>query len=146
MQPLKTILLSPIAFGDTTSCLGGQLIVLLRVIDAFYPHLRWYVADVRTTGGSLTSYRQSTPVLTGDTKLLIEAVQNVEQFESGVFAGVPCSIEQPRFRSGGLWTEDEDCADLCDALIEVRAFDTSYWLVAISDPELGRCIDEHFQR
>jgi hypothetical protein len=60
--------------------------------------------------------------LVGDTQALIRAALNVEQFESGVFVGVRHSLEQPAFRTGGLWTEDEDAADLGDAIVEVRAF------------------------
>ncbi len=55
-----------------------------------------------------------------------------------VFVGVSPTTTEPRFRAGGLWTGDSETADLGDALIELRAFDTSYWSVAIADPGLGQ--------
>lgn len=63
----------------------------------------------------------------------------MEQFESGVFVGVPSLVSSPSFRAGGLWTEDYDEADLGDAALELRAFDTSYWLIAAL--EAGLCGD-----
>ena len=60
----------------------------------------------------------------------------MDQFVSGVFAGVPRGIETPRFRPGGLWTEDEDTADLYDSVVEVRAFDTCYFLITSNDEAL----------
>jgi hypothetical protein len=49
-----------------------------------------------------------------------------------------------RFRPGGLWTEDEEDADLCDALVEVRAFDTTYVSVATNDDAVADRIAEEF--
>lgn len=76
---------------------------------------------------------------------MIEAAQRVDQFESGVFAGVPSVIAQPVFRAGGLWTEDEEAADLGDAAVEVRAFDTSYWSIATADPDLAQILRERIE-
>ncbi|MFO0591156.1 MAG: hypothetical protein U0441_26660 [Polyangiaceae bacterium] len=67
---------------------------------------------------------------------LAHAVAEVEQFESGVFVGVPGELNDPAFRSGGLWTEDEDAADLGDAVVEVRAFDWTYWSVATNNADI----------
>jgi hypothetical protein len=68
----------------------------------------------------------------------------VTQFESGVFVGVPSECLNPRFRTGGLWTEDEEDADLCDAFVEVRAFDTTYVSVATNDDAVAARIAEEF--
>jgi hypothetical protein len=80
------------------------------------------------------------PELIGDTKVLASAAQTVAQFESGVFAGVSSRCLNPRFRSGGLWTEDEEAADLGDVLVELRAFDATYISVATNDVELAERI------
>ena len=117
-----------------------QLVRLLRLIHALRLDLKWYVADVQTIGPFPVHRREATPILIGDTGALIEVAQRVNQFESGVFAGVPSSIDQPTFRAGGLWTEDEEAADLGDAVVEVRAFDTSYWSIATADANLARTI------
>lgn len=137
MRPRETIHLGPAAFSEETSCVGRQLAELLRAIEELHPNLKWYAADVQTIGPFPPLRRDPVPTLMGDTEAMIQAVRRVEQFESGVFAGVPRSVDRPEFRSGGLWTEDEDAADLGDAIVEVRAFDTSYWFVATTDTELA---------
>lgn len=144
MRPHEIVHLGPAAFGSETSCLGQQLVGLLRVIEVLHPHLKWYVADVQTIGPSPTPRREPVPNLVGDTEALIKAARKVEQFESGVFVGVPPSLDRPVFRTGGLWTEDEDAADLGDAIVEVRAFDTSYWSIATTDTKLARGVLERF--
>jgi hypothetical protein len=146
MRPRDMVRLQASAFHGAMSCLGEQLVALLHTIQELRPGLKWYVADAQTIGPSPVPRREPTPVLIGDTRALIEAAQRVEQFESGVFAGVPSAIAQPAFRAAGLWTEDEEDADLGDAAVEVRAFDTSYWSIATADPNLARIIRERLER
>jgi hypothetical protein len=136
MRPSDIISVDPAAFRSETSCLGDQLVRLLHAVRAARPDIKWYVADVQTVGPSPVARRQPEPVLIGATESLIQVAQRVEQFESGVFAGVSSTIEQPAFRCGGLWTDDEAYADLGDAIIEIRAFDMSYWSIATSDADL----------
>jgi hypothetical protein len=145
MLPSEVTHLRPLAFGSETSCLGGQLVQLLRATEALYPHVKWYVADVQTIGPSPTPRRESIPRLVGDTDALIRAARQVEQFESGVFVGVPHSLDRPVFRAGGLWTEDDDRADLGDGVVEIRAFDTSYWSIATAEPALAKGILERIR-
>ena len=97
MRPRDIVRLQPSAFRGVVCCLGEQLVALLQTIQEIQPGLKWYVADTQTIGPSPVLRRESTPVLIGDTRALIEAVQRVEQFESGVFAGVPSSTAQPAF-------------------------------------------------
>jgi hypothetical protein len=144
MRPREIIHLGPAAFGDTTACLGQQLIELLRAIEAVQPGLKWYGADVAAVGPSPMPLREPVPSLIGDTEALIQAARLVVQFESGVFVGVPDSLRAPAFRIGGLWTEDEDDADLGDAVVEVRAFDTSYWSIGTADAKLTAGIRDRF--
>ena len=145
MHPGNVVHLGPGAFRSPLSCLGEQLVVLLRVIQKRHPDLKWYAADVETIGPSPVPGRAPTPILIGEVNTLILAAHRVDQFESGVFVGVPSAIEQPIFREGGLWTEDEDDADLGDATIEVRAFDTTYWSIATADPNLAASIRERLE-
>jgi hypothetical protein len=146
MRPGDVVRLPPAAFGSVMSCLGEQLVVMLQMIQELHPGLEWYIADAHTVGPPPVPRREPTPILVGDTTALIEAAQRVEQFESGVFAGVPGAIAQPAFRAGGLWTEDEEAADLGDAAVEVRAFDTSHWSIATADPNFANMIRERLEQ
>lgn len=146
MRPRDIVRLEPAAFRSVMSCLGEQLVALLQTIQELRPDLNWYVSDAQTIGPSPVPRREPTPILIGDARAMIQAAQRVEQFESGVFAGVPSAIDQPAFRAGGLWTEDEEAADLGDAAVEVRAFDTSYWSVATAEPNLAQIIRERLEQ
>jgi hypothetical protein len=97
MRPRKTIRLGAAAFGDEISCLGWQFVALLRAIEELDPNLTWYAADVQTIGPSPTHRRDPTPALIGNATALMQAGQLVEQFESGVFVGVPLSCHRPSF-------------------------------------------------
>lgn len=145
MRPRVVIHLDPTAFGGEPVCLGRQLAELLRAIETVHPELRWYGGDIQAIGPRSMSARKPTPVLLGSTEALVQAARAVEQFESGVFVGVSGSVSCPVFRAGGLWTEDEEDADLGDALIEVRAFDTSYWSIGTTDAKVVSQIGERFE-
>jgi hypothetical protein len=63
-------------------------------------------------------------------------LRGVDQFGSGVLVGVSAECRDPHFRQGGLWTEDDEFADLEDPVVEIRMFDTSYISVASTDESL----------
>lgn len=136
MKPLRVIRFGSTSFDSETVCLGSQLSEILRIIDRVTVGLDWYVADVQTLESQFPQYARPAPVKVGDTITLRKLVETVSQFEGGVFAGVPADIAEPAFRDGGLWTEDEEFADIGDAIVEVRAFDTSYISVASRNLDL----------
>jgi hypothetical protein len=134
------------AFGDDpAACLGGQLAAVIEAIARVRPPLQWYVADVETTGFQFPFGRHPEPRMVGDAASLMTMARQVEQFVSGVFVGVPADQSQPTFRGGGLWTDDDELADLGDALVEVRTFDTSCVLVASRDADLLDAVERHLK-
>lgn len=131
MKPSWTIQLDKVAFGGASAvCTGNQVATVIATIDKIAPRLTWYIADIQAIGQSVLCAKAERSVRVGDASDLIEKAQAVIQFESGVFMGVPATNSNPKFRRGGVWTEDAEDADLEDAVVEVRAFDTTYISVA----------------
>lgn len=131
-------------------CLGDQIAELVEQVDRLLPNLMWYMADLEYNGGhSIDRFsRDPIPTAIGNADALIEFSQKVNQFLSGVFAGVPKHTDTPRFRDGGLWSEDygEDAADLGDSVIEIRAFDTSWITVASHSEGIIESLRDYFQK
>jgi len=140
MQVMKYVHLGRVSFGNEPPCLGSQLVKLLHVIDAICPNLTWYAADIQAVGEFPIPHGEPRARIVGDSEALAHMSTGVDQFESGVFAGVPRSLTKPTFRAGGLWTEDEENADLGDAIIELRAFDTSYWSIAATESKVVKYV------
>lgn len=126
--------------ASSSACQGAHLAMIIAEIGLERPDLNWYVADVQVIGQPFVPCDQD-PRLVGGSAELARLAGDVIQFESGVFAGVPHNVRSPTFRTGGLWTEDPDSADLGDALVEIRAFDTSYIVVITSDEAIARCAE-----
>lgn len=123
--------------GSTTACQGQQVALVIRAVAEAVPGLVWYASDVLAPGSPFwTRFQGSTPERVGPSDDATSLAEVVPQFESGVLVGVPEWVTKPRFRSGGVWTEDEDGADLGDGVVEIRAFDTDYILVTASDPRI----------
>lgn len=113
-----------------TACQGPQVAMLVRAVAEVAPGLTWYASDVLAPGVPFWSqFRGATPGLVGLAADVAREAEVVPQFESGVLVGVPDRVTQPRFRDGGVWTEDEEGADLGNGVVEIRAFDTKYILV-----------------
>jgi hypothetical protein len=147
MRPRRLLRLGREVFeGAWIACQGRQIAVLVEAIGRIRPGLAWYIADIQQIGGAHVTSRQSTPERLGDTAALVRIAGAVEQYESGVFAGVPDGAVNPEFRAGGLWTEDEDTADLGDAIVELRAFDTTYVSLATTDEEIAKLAMDAFPR
>ena len=134
-------MLGPRVFGSTLACLGTHFALLVRHVDEVRPGLQWYVADVFPEFAGLPCQRH-TPQAVGDSDTFARALDAAGQFESGVFVGAPGARGAPRWRNGGLWTEDEDTADLGGATVELRAFDTSYILCLSEDRTLLSLFEE----
>jgi hypothetical protein len=147
MKPQHFIHLDKTAFpGANVVCTGVQVAAVIKHIVEVEPGLLWYMADLETIGRQFPPGRTPIPQLIGDAASLLDAVTGVEQFTSGVFVGVPRDLAPPSFRAGGLWTEDKDDADLGDAVLEIRAFDTSYVSVATADRALAQHVIHAFAR
>ena len=143
MMPSRVVHFGASAFGARAACLGDQVALVVSRIGELLPDLRWYVADVECTGTSFTG-RTPTPVDVGDTHALMRAAGQVSQFTSGVFAAIPADLTQPRFREGGLSTDGDEVADLGDAVVEVRALDTTYVSVAATNESLLQRLEAQF--
>jgi hypothetical protein len=143
MQPTRVLHFGADVFGTQAACLGDQVAMVVARIGELLPNLRWSVADVECTGAPFTG-RTPTPVDVGDADALMRAALQVNQFTSGVFVAIPAELTQPRFREGGLWTDDDEAADLGDAVVEVRAFDTTYVSVASTNEAFLQRLEAEF--
>lgn len=146
-KSVHTIYIRSKSFQSSVICEGVQIAEIVREIDALLPSLAWYVADIEFYDYLDDQHpRDPKPVAIGDANALIEFSRSVSQFLSGVFAGVPRGIETPRFRDGGLWSEDtgEEVEDLGDSVIEVRAFDTSWIEVTSRDRDVIGALRDRF--
>jgi hypothetical protein len=104
----------------------------------------WYGADIEISGKlpfklGLDGW---IPKKIGDISNLIKLSQNVDQFLSGVFFALPKDI-------GKLWnrefsTEDEPFRDIEDAILEIRAFDTTYFEIYSSNLEIIESLARYF--
>jgi hypothetical protein len=91
--------------------------------------LEWWIADVfpnSGTGGSRT------PERFGSTASLAAWSSGVRQFESGVFIAARPGATPAAVRST-VSSEDDPWLDMAEALVEIRAFDTTYLDVVLAD-------------
>lgn len=107
-------------------CLGWQLARVIDALSRTTPSMLWYCADVDTNGlNPFYSDIRSQVMLIGEAQELLSRVVKVDQFWSGIFFGVSAPKASPRLRENSS-TEDAVPSDMGDALVEVRAFDTTY--------------------
>jgi hypothetical protein len=129
--------------GSSTVCQGWQLANALAAVVSVAPDLSWYAAHVTSIGQSW-NIEATHPAKIGQVTDLIEVARAVPQFGGGVFVGVPGGCTAPRFREGGLWTEDAPDADLGDGIVEVRAFDTTFIEVLSADAAILNGVARHY--
>lgn len=130
--------------GESTCCSGEQLRELLHQLKSWVNDCVWHVSDVKTNNsveslvsGELQKQRLSTDFLN-------ELCSQVDQFLSGIFLAVPAKIDMPHLNPG-LVTEDEPTVDLGDAILEIRAFDTSYFELYTADNKLAEWLKNFYQ-
>ena len=123
--------------NELICCTGEQLREVLRQISSWVEGCVWHISDVKTNNSveSLASSELEKQRLS--TESLNELCSKVDQFLSGIFLAVPAKIDKPQLNTGFL-TEDEPTSDLGDAILEIRAFDTSYFELYTADYELSK--------
>jgi len=133
-EPKYLIRLDKKAFShDEVICLGSQLKSIIKNLsELIEPHV-WFGADVdaispmpKKLGIDSFQLRKI-----GDSHSLINLCENIDQFLSGVFIAVKEKDHNFKCSELRVGTEDEQfrSLNLDGILIEIRAFDTSYFEV-----------------
>lgn len=125
-------------------CLGFQLLKILNVIGPFCKTFFWYGVDVEVNGefpfkNNLQGWIPKKIGYIEDLELL---AKNTDQFLSGVFFALPVDV-------GPIWerefsTEDLPFRDMEEAVLEIRAFDTSYYEIYSNDIKIMKVLSENF--
>lgn len=120
-------------------CLGCQLVELLEFIEKLIPNALWYFFDVESNEQQ-KEYPKSFGINITDLK---EIGIQTEQFLSGVFIAMQ---ENSKIENVDIRTEDDEYRTLNTdgVILEIRAFDTSYFEVYSDSYEIIKKIADHF--
>lgn len=132
LEPKYLIRLDKKIFShDQVVCLGSQLKSIVKNLgELIEPHV-WFGADVdaispmpKKLGIDSFQLRKI-----GDSHSLVNLCENIDQFLSGVFIAVKEKNQNFKCSELRVGTEDEQfrSLNLDGILIEIRAFDTSYF-------------------
>jgi hypothetical protein len=128
--------------GQPVCCLGSQLAHIVSLLSECLGEVVWYSTDVDLVGHGFPVPAQTLQVL-GRSPRLIELANKVDQFLRGVFLAVDAKIPIPQFRKD-IDTEDAVEAELGNAIIEIRTFDTTYFELYTQDSQLAEYIERTF--
>jgi hypothetical protein len=128
------------------NCLGQQIKEILELVE-LYPTIKdaiWYASDLDSSPipECIRNFGSFVPKKVGNTRNLITICQNVDQFLSGVFFALNKDFGDHLDAEFG--TEDESFRDISDAVLEIRAFDTTFFEIYTNDYALARKITEKF--
>jgi hypothetical protein len=131
---------------DMVVCLGKQLISIVNSIKDFLPQHVWYGADIDAVGKGARKYNLNSIQLNliGTDFQFIEYCSEIEQFIWGEFLCIDSNFSSQNIQNVELETEDEpfrpiDCKGV---LMEIRAFDTTYFEIYSQDIELMKKISK----
>jgi len=133
-EPTFLIRLDKKAFShNQVVCLGSQLKSIVKNLsELIEPHV-WFGADVDAISPMPKKLGVDSFQLgkIGDSHSLINLCENIDQFLSGVFIAVKEKNQNFKCSELRIGTEDEQFRplNLDGILIEIRAFDTSYFEV-----------------
>lgn len=136
-------------FNNNTVCLGRQVIEIIDFLEDFLPSLVWYGSDISITANTDTIFLDEkftlyTPTKIGNSYDLKKESSKVVQFLSGVFIASEKNILWPK--SLKIGTEDLfRPIEMNGIILEIRAFDTSYFEIYSDDYELIKKIATHYK-
>jgi len=124
-------------FKSDTVCMGWQLIEILRNFECM-TDVEWLIFDVYGTThrdlSQLFEINETGEIIFESTKDLISSVEQVIQFEQGVFCLVPNS-EEIQFIDGPPETESPEGMQIKGSLLEIRTFDYSFFEIYSRDKD-----------
>ena len=140
-KPKYRILITSKCFPqDEVICLGSQLISIVTSIkNDLSPHI-WYGADVDAVGKGAKKYNLNKIQLSliGSDLQFINYCSEIDQFIWGDFLCIDSNFTSQSFQDIELETEDEPFRPINanGVLIEIRAFDTTYFEIYSDNKEL----------
>lgn len=149
-KPKYRILLTSRCFlEDRVVGLGRQLVLIIDSIKCYLaPHV-WYGADVEAVGkGSTTRHFKDIQLKKiGSDLEFISCCNEVDQFIWGVFLCVDNNFSFQSIQGIELETEDKSFrpVNVNGALMEIRAFDTTYFGLYFDDLELAKKISKIYR-
>lgn len=116
---------------------------LLVHVEPWVQLCDWYLLDIKTN--NCVEFPGSSDQLPKriSREILDSLCARTDQFLSGIFLAVPFDVSQPKLHLDTK-TEDEPSSDLGDALLEIRAFDTSYFEIYSALPALAERLHQLF--
>jgi hypothetical protein len=131
-----------VRWGGGVNCLGQQLEELLEFIELYSTSRDtiWYASDLDSSPipECIRKFGDFIPKKVGNTRALIAICQQVTQFRSGIFLAFSNDVGDHLKEEFG--TEDEEFRDIGAAVLEIRAFDTTFLEVYTNDYDLVRKI------
>jgi hypothetical protein len=142
-NPKYQVLLTSKCFPqDKVVGLGSQLISIVNFIkDSLPPHI-WYGANIDAVGVGARKYNTNSnkfqPNLIGSDLQFVDDCSKIDQFIWGVFLCIDSSFSSQSLQDVELGAEDEPFRSInCKGvLMEIRAFDTSYFEIYSENLEL----------
>ncbi len=127
-------------------CLGVQLAELVEFLAPLIPPHIWYGADMDANyiPDVLFNFQSAELKKIGDLSVLLEIAKVTDQFRSGVFYAVKINSNIIKYIEVGLDDKVFEETDLDGIIIEICAFDTSYFEIYSEDRQLMDMIAAHF--
>lgn len=140
-NPKYRILITSKCFPeDGVIGLGTQLIAILNFVRNYIPSHIWYAADVEAVGINAEKQNLSNIqiAMIGTDLQFIDYCSGIEQLIWGVFLCINRNYSSQNFIGIELETEDEPfrSIDADGILMEIRAFDTTYFGIYAENLEL----------
>jgi hypothetical protein len=141
-NPKYRILLKKRCFPkDEVVCLGSQLISIINSVKDYLPSHVWYGSDVEAVRNISARLQLNDVQLKkiGTDLEFIEYCNEVDQFVWGVFLCIHSNFASQNIQGLELETEDKSfrSVNVNGSLMEIRAFDTSYFALYFEDLELS---------
>lgn len=140
-NPKYRILITSKNFSeDKFICLGSQLASIINSLKCLLPLHVWYGSNVEAVGENAVKYnvRGFQPSLIGNDSQFVEYCLGIEQFIWGDFLCIDSQLPSQNILNVEIETEDAPFRpiDSDGVLLEVRAFDTSYFEIYSEDKNL----------
>lgn len=133
---------------DNVICLGTQLIDIIKFINNFLPSHIWYSADIEALESkiNLNKFKGFRLKRIGSDFQFTEFCSKIMQFIWGVFLCLDSNLLSQNIQEIELGTEDEPFRPInCNGIIlEIRAFDTSFFEIYSVDLALMKELSKHY--
>lgn len=123
-------------------CMGNRIIDIINIVKKWGKNYHWYIGDIITNQWYVNERIKDATYYIGESDNLLSLIQPDIQYIWGVFV----ATEKKLTTTFTLFAENNKEMQIRESVLELRAFDSSYFEIYTTEHAIYARLEKHFKK